>query len=106
MEGFSNSASKQHLLSNNLLSDAQFGFCQGYSAPDLITTLVQTRTKELNSRGDVRVTALDIKAAFNKKCGISSSSKTGNYGNPVANSLVVRAIPDTYKDTKMLVVVG
>eukprot|EP00061_Rhincodon_typus_P009277 g32658.t1 len=39
MEGVINSAIKQLLLSNNLLSDTQFGFCQGYSAPDLITVL-------------------------------------------------------------------
>eukprot|EP00061_Rhincodon_typus_P000833 g12913.t1 len=36
MEGVISSAIKQHLLSDNLLSDAQFGFCQGHSAPDLI----------------------------------------------------------------------
>eukprot|EP00061_Rhincodon_typus_P016981 g45468.t1 len=30
MEGVINSAIKQHLLSNNLLSDAQFGFHQGH----------------------------------------------------------------------------
>eukprot|EP00061_Rhincodon_typus_P006001 g26171.t1 len=50
MEGFISSMIKQHLLSNNLLSDAQFGFCLGHSTPDLITALVQTWTKELNSR--------------------------------------------------------
>eukprot|EP00061_Rhincodon_typus_P001367 g14606.t1 len=51
MEGILSSAIKQDLLSNNLLSDTQFGFHQGHSAPDLITALVQTWTKELNSRG-------------------------------------------------------
>jgi len=49
---------------HNLLTDAQFGFCQGCSAPDLITALLQTWTIALNSRGEVRVTALDINAAF------------------------------------------
>jgi len=52
IEGIINSAIKQHLVSNNLLSDAQFGFCQGHSAPDLITTLVQIWTKVLNFRGE------------------------------------------------------
>ena len=66
MEGVINSAIKQHLLSNNLPSDAQFGFHQGHSAPELITALVQTWMKELNSTGEVRVTALDIKAAFDQ----------------------------------------
>eukprot|EP00061_Rhincodon_typus_P007528 g29300.t1 len=37
MDSVINSAIKQHLLGNNLLSDAQFGFHQGHSAPDLIT---------------------------------------------------------------------
>eukprot|EP00061_Rhincodon_typus_P005870 g25901.t1 len=37
MEDVINSAMKQHLPSNNLLSDVQFEFCQGHSAPDLIT---------------------------------------------------------------------
>eukprot|EP00061_Rhincodon_typus_P006667 g27552.t1 len=32
---------KQHLLSNNLLTDVQFGFRYGYSAPDRITALVR-----------------------------------------------------------------
>eukprot|EP00061_Rhincodon_typus_P005120 g24234.t1 len=50
MERVINSAIKQHLLGNNLLSDAQFGFCQGRSALDFITALVQTWTKELNYR--------------------------------------------------------
>eukprot|EP00061_Rhincodon_typus_P016308 g44453.t1 len=50
MEGVINSTIKQHLLSNNLLSDAQYGFRQDHSAPDFITTLIQTRTKELGSR--------------------------------------------------------
>eukprot|EP00061_Rhincodon_typus_P009900 g33741.t1 len=47
-----NSAIKQHLLSNNLLSDAQFGFRQDHSAPELITALVQMQTKELDPRGE------------------------------------------------------
>eukprot|EP00061_Rhincodon_typus_P003672 g20677.t1 len=46
MEGVINSAVKQH-FSNNLLSDAQFGFRQDHSAPDLITALVH-----MNSRGE------------------------------------------------------
>eukprot|EP00061_Rhincodon_typus_P012664 g38544.t1 len=36
MEGIINSAIKQYMLKNNLLSDAQFGFRQGHSASDLI----------------------------------------------------------------------
>eukprot|EP00061_Rhincodon_typus_P012323 g37977.t1 len=34
-----NSAIKQHLLRNDLLSDSQFEFHQGYSAPGFITAL-------------------------------------------------------------------
>eukprot|EP00061_Rhincodon_typus_P005711 g25557.t1 len=50
MEGVINSAMKQHLLSNNPLSDSQFVLCQSHYAPDLIIALLQTWTKELNSR--------------------------------------------------------
>eukprot|EP00061_Rhincodon_typus_P017150 g45717.t1 len=66
MEGVINSAIKQHLLSNNLLNDTQLGFCSDHSAPDLVTALVQSGMKELNSRGEMRMTALDIKAAFDQ----------------------------------------
>eukprot|EP00061_Rhincodon_typus_P014039 g40817.t1 len=47
MEGVINRTIKQHLF-----SDAQFGYSQGHSAADLITALIQTWTKELNSRGE------------------------------------------------------
>eukprot|EP00061_Rhincodon_typus_P001610 g15269.t1 len=80
MESVINSTIKQHLLSNNLLSDAQFGFRQGHSAPDLITASIQTWTKELNSRGDVRVTALDIKAAFDRVCHRGTLAKPDSMG--------------------------
>eukprot|EP00061_Rhincodon_typus_P018911 g48292.t1 len=48
-------AIKQYLLSNNLLSDTQFGFCQGHSAPALITAEFQIWTEELNSRGELKM---------------------------------------------------
>eukprot|EP00061_Rhincodon_typus_P016228 g44330.t1 len=48
VEGVKNTAIKQHPLNNNLLSDAQFRLC--HSAPDLLTTMVQSWKKELNSR--------------------------------------------------------
>eukprot|EP00061_Rhincodon_typus_P016229 g44331.t1 len=44
-----NSTIKQHML-----NDAQFGFRQGHLALNLLIALVQTWTKELNSRGDVK----------------------------------------------------
>eukprot|EP00061_Rhincodon_typus_P006494 g27193.t1 len=47
-----NEAIQQHLLTNKLLTDVQFGFRQTQSAPDLIIVLVQTWVKELNSRGE------------------------------------------------------
>eukprot|EP00061_Rhincodon_typus_P014341 g41296.t1 len=52
LEGVINDAIKQHQFSNNLLTDAQFGFRQGHSAHDLIIAMDQTWTKELNSRGE------------------------------------------------------
>eukprot|EP00061_Rhincodon_typus_P013640 g40149.t1 len=50
MEGISNSAITYH-ISNNLLTDTQFGFSQGHSASEFITDLVQMWTKEVSSRG-------------------------------------------------------
>eukprot|EP00061_Rhincodon_typus_P018447 g47619.t1 len=52
MKGVINSTIKQHLLSNNLLSDTQFGFPQGYSASEHITILVHIWTKVQSSRGE------------------------------------------------------
>eukprot|EP00061_Rhincodon_typus_P004656 g23102.t1 len=49
MEGVLNSAIKQHMHSKTLLSDAQFGFSQIHSAPDLITALVQILATEVSS---------------------------------------------------------
>eukprot|EP00061_Rhincodon_typus_P004467 g22675.t1 len=46
MEGIINSAIKQHLLSNNELSDAQFGFCK---ATQLLTSLQPWFKHEQNS---------------------------------------------------------
>eukprot|EP00061_Rhincodon_typus_P017336 g45987.t1 len=71
MEDVSGSAIKQHPLSSNLLSDAQIVIRQGHSARPHYSLLVQTWTKELNSRGEVTVTALDIKAAFDRVCLIT-----------------------------------
>eukprot|EP00061_Rhincodon_typus_P011790 g37065.t1 len=45
MEDAINSAIKQHPLSNNQLSDAQFGFCQGHSAPNLIDSNMDKRAE-------------------------------------------------------------
>eukprot|EP00061_Rhincodon_typus_P014474 g41508.t1 len=53
-EGENNCAIKQHFLSNSLPMDAQFGFRQDPCFPDDIIVLVQTWSKELNSRGVVR----------------------------------------------------
>ncbi|XP_067892367.1 uncharacterized protein [Heterodontus francisci] len=53
-------------ISNNQLTDVQFVFRQGHSASALITALIQTWSKQLDSRGEVRVTALDIKAGFDQ----------------------------------------
>jgi len=63
MEGVTDTI-KLLLISNNLLADSELVFSQGHSAPYLITALMQTQTTELNSGCEVRVTALDIKAAF------------------------------------------
>eukprot|EP00061_Rhincodon_typus_P004553 g22863.t1 len=45
----SDCAIKQHLFTNNLI-EPKPGINQGHSSPDFIIALVQTWTKELNSR--------------------------------------------------------
>lgn len=49
-----------------MLSTNQFGVCQNCFTLHLSTVTVQTLTKEVKSRGEVPVAALDIKAVF---CG-------------------------------------
>ena len=62
-------------------------------APDLIAALVQTWTKELNSRGEVRATALEIKAAWHQ----GALAKLESMGVRLESYLVHR---------KMVVVIG
>eukprot|EP00061_Rhincodon_typus_P005107 g24202.t1 len=95
MEGVINSTIKQHLLSNNLLSDAQFGFCLDHLDPDFITTLVQTWMKVLNSRGEVRVTALDIKTTFNQVWYQGAPAKLETMGIREQGGPLVAVIPIT-----------
>ncbi|XP_067850474.1 probable phospholipid-transporting ATPase IM [Heptranchias perlo] len=57
MEGVDNCAIKPHVLTDNLLTNAQLGFCENHLPLDLITALVQTWTKELNSRDNQAVHA-------------------------------------------------
>lgn len=72
MEGVSKSAIKQNLLTNNLLTNTSVCFSQDHSVSDLFTWLIPIKTKELNSRGEISVIALDIKAAFNSEASKSS----------------------------------
>eukprot|EP00061_Rhincodon_typus_P004913 g23721.t1 len=81
MERVIPNAIKQHLLSNSLLTNTQFGFCEDHIAHDFITALVQTWTEKLNSRGEVRVTAIDIKT----KCGVKKPEQ--NYGNSMDSKM-------------------
>eukprot|EP00061_Rhincodon_typus_P002792 g18477.t1 len=102
-EGVINSAIKQHLLRNNLLSHTQFQFRQGHSAPDLITALVQTWTKERNSRGEVTVTALDIKAAFDRVWHQGTLAKLESMG---IRGQTLRWLESYLTHRKMVMVVG
>eukprot|EP00061_Rhincodon_typus_P012651 g38521.t1 len=66
------------------------------------TALVPTWTKELNSRGELRVTTLDIKAAFDRTWHPGALAKLESMGIR-ANSLLVGSF---LADRKMIVVVG
>ncbi|XP_067890528.1 uncharacterized protein ercc5 [Heterodontus francisci] len=106
-EGVVESAFKWHLLSNNLLSDAQFGFHQGHSAPDLITALVQIWAKGLNSRvkGKEEEDILDcVLANFLDQYGLSPTRKKALLhlvlGNEVG--LVMEKIKEQSKRTSKL----
>eukprot|EP00061_Rhincodon_typus_P002629 g18055.t1 len=98
MEGVINSAIQQHLL-----SDAQFRFRQGYPVLDLITALVQTWTEELNSRGEARVTALDIKDAFNRVWYQGALAKLESLG---ISRQTLQWLESYLTHRKMVVVVG
>lgn len=63
MEGMIDSVIKQLLLRDNLLTETQFTQIQSLNSRPF-AAVVQTGTEEVNSSGEVRRTALDIKAAF------------------------------------------
>jgi hypothetical protein len=66
MEYFVNRELRKHLFSHGLIQNNQFGFRPRHSAPDLLTYLSHEWLTSLNDRKDVKVVALDIKAAFDR----------------------------------------
>ena len=57
---------QRYLLSNNLISNRQFGFRPGHSTSDLLNILSQRWNNTLDQSNEVCVIALDIKGAFDK----------------------------------------
>ncbi|KAJ8356350.1 hypothetical protein SKAU_G00191440 [Synaphobranchus kaupii] len=57
---------QQYLLSNNLISNRQFGFRLSHSTADLLNILSQKWNNTLDQSDEVCVIALDIKGAFDK----------------------------------------
>ncbi len=66
MEFFVNKALRQHLFKHGLIRENQFGFRPHHSAADLLTYLSHEWMSSLNNREEVKVVALDIKAAFDR----------------------------------------
>ena len=66
MEGVVQKQLQRHLLSNNLISNRQFGFRPGHSTADLLNILSQKWNNFLDHSDEVCVIALDIKGAFDK----------------------------------------
>ena len=56
----------QHLDSNNLFSDSQYGFRAGRSTADILTVISENVYRALNECGEGRAIALDISKAFDR----------------------------------------
>ena len=64
MEKIINTSIMNFLERENLLFAYQFGFCSGLFDADLLTALNREWLTSINSRGAVRVLAVDIAGAF------------------------------------------
>eukprot|EP00061_Rhincodon_typus_P002508 g17742.t1 len=76
---------------------------KGHSAPDLITAFVEIWTKQLDSRGEARVTALDIKAAFDRVWYQGALAKLESMG---IRGQTLRWLESHLTHRKVVVVVG
>ena len=61
-----NTSIVNHLNSQNLFSDYQYGFRSGRSTADILTVINERIYRSLNASGETRAVALDISKAFDK----------------------------------------
>ncbi|XP_065174836.1 uncharacterized protein LOC135804803 [Sycon ciliatum] len=103
MEKIVNTAIINHLEHEKALSIHQYGFRQGLSTSDLLTSLNHSWVSEVNRGGAVRVLAVDIAGAFDKVSHRGVLHKAASYGitGPLLNWL-----SDYLYDRKLQAVVG
>ena len=80
MEKIVNAAIINHLEHEKALSIHQYGFRQGLSTSDLLTSLNHSWVFEVNRGGAVRVLAVDIAGAFDKVSHRGVLHKAASYG--------------------------
>ena len=66
MEHIINKELRKQLLGNGIIGSNQFGFRPNHSASDLLAYLSHEWLSCLNERKEVKVVAMDIKAAFDR----------------------------------------
>lgn len=103
MEKIVNTAIINHLEREQALSIHQYGFRQGLSTSDLLTSLNHAWVSELNRGGAVRVVAVDIAGAFDKVSHRGVIHKAASYG--IAGPLL-GWLSDYLLDRKLQAVVG
>ena len=103
MEKIVNTAIINHLEHEKALSIHQYGFRQGLSTSDLLTSLNHSWVSEVNRGGAVRVLAANIAGAFDKVSHRGVLHKAASYGitGPLLNWL-----SDYLYDRKLQAVVG
>ena len=103
MEKIINTSIMNFLEKENLRSANQFGFRSGLGAADLLTVLNREWLTSINTRGAVRVLAVDITGAFDKVSHAGVLHKLSSYG--VGGSLH-RWLTDFLSNRTLQVVVG
>jgi len=75
-----NTSIVNHLNSQNLFSDYQYGFRSGRSTADILTVINERIYRSLNASGETRAVALDISKAFDKVWHAGLMLKLTGYG--------------------------
>ncbi|CAE1157727.1 unnamed protein product [Acanthosepion pharaonis] len=79
-EALINTGVVNHLTSNNLLSDKQYGFRFARSTADVLTAITETVYRTLQNNGEARAVALDISKAFDRVWHAGLLRKIQGYG--------------------------